>query len=468
MAAIRLSTKGFENIPISAYEENFTFLVGDAKYPCPSFVADFMSPRISQLHSIDLTVTEFRINAEDSEAFSQLFSMMRGRAMTVDSSNRLSLLSICRQLLNAELFHAINSQLPEELTTENVLDRLKFLHAAQSDFQSEVSFISAHFDAFRDSDLCQLDFPVLQQILEARGLCGERQDSLFEFLAGQIEDTPQLFSLFECIQFKLLSFANIQKFVQLVSSSLELLSPVIWENITSFFMTGFERKIRVLHIRPPDNDATRMLLDLGRLCSFDPLHRIEFTAVNVPDYLKKPHDYLTGFDVVMLGGRDGPLPYGTSLTREIVAGRFVPYYEHGGCLLFMHDVFSGAQCDVWREFTSALGFNTAAPKVSPYLLNGELDLLRTDEPVLHHPFIIKRFTPVLSHATNARARHQGTVIGKRQGNQIVPYYTQGLGQGGNRLALLDVCHDHRATNLEDMEWRLIVNIIYNFPLKPVK
>jgi hypothetical protein len=424
-----------------------------------------MSPRIGQLHSVDPTVTELRINAEDSKAFSQLFSMVHGQAITVDSSNCSSLLSICRQLLNGELFAAINGQFSEEITVENVLDRLKFLQAAHFDFQSEVNFISAHLNAFKDSDLCELDSPVLQQILNARALCTGSQDSLFEFIAGQIETRPELFSFLEAIQCSLLSVANIHKFVQLISTSLELLNPVIWENITSFLMHGFDRKIRVLHIRPPDTDPRQRVLELRRLCTFDPLSRIEFTAIDDHDYLKKPRDYLSRFDVVMLGGRDGPMVYGTSLTREIVTERFVPYHENGGNLLFMHDLFHAGQRDVWGEFADQLGFKKGAPTVSPCNLNGELDLLRTDEPVLERPFTIKRFAPVVSHSTNSWAGHEGTVIGKRQGNQVVPYYTQGLGQGGKRLALLDICHDRRATNLADMEWQLLVNIIYNFTLK---
>jgi hypothetical protein len=58
-------------------------------------------------------------------------------------------------------FKAINSEYPEELTPENVLDRLQFLAAAQFDFQSEINFISAHFDTFKDSHFSGLDLTEL-------------------------------------------------------------------------------------------------------------------------------------------------------------------------------------------------------------------------------------------------------------------------------------------------------------------
>jgi hypothetical protein len=92
------------------------------------------------------------------------------------------------------------------------------------------------------------------------------------------------------------------------------------------------------------------------------------------------------------------------------------------------------QRGVWTEFAARLEFKKDAPTVSPYYINGELDLLPTDESVLHDPFSIKRFTPVLSHAAKGWAGHQGTVIGKRQGNEVVPYYAQRLSQGSKRFA----------------------------------
>jgi hypothetical protein len=44
---ISLSAKGLEYLPMNCYENDFTVIVGQKKYDCPSFIADFLSPRLS-------------------------------------------------------------------------------------------------------------------------------------------------------------------------------------------------------------------------------------------------------------------------------------------------------------------------------------------------------------------------------------------------------------------------------------
>jgi hypothetical protein len=63
---VGLSAKGLANIPRRV--DDFTFLVGSRRYHCPSLIAEFLSPRVSELHGIDDTVREFcvEVDAEDA------------------------------------------------------------------------------------------------------------------------------------------------------------------------------------------------------------------------------------------------------------------------------------------------------------------------------------------------------------------------------------------------------------------
>jgi hypothetical protein len=56
---ISLSAKGFRNLPRNVYENDFTFIVGESRYYCPSFIAAFLSPRICNLQMKDPTLREF-------------------------------------------------------------------------------------------------------------------------------------------------------------------------------------------------------------------------------------------------------------------------------------------------------------------------------------------------------------------------------------------------------------------------
>jgi hypothetical protein len=62
---ISLSAKGFRNLPRNVYEKDFTFIVGENRYYCPSFVACLLSPRICNLQMKDPALREFYIETED-------------------------------------------------------------------------------------------------------------------------------------------------------------------------------------------------------------------------------------------------------------------------------------------------------------------------------------------------------------------------------------------------------------------
>jgi hypothetical protein len=61
-----LSARGLANVQIGDWSDDFTFIVGDHRYRCPSSVAQFLSPRVSKLHLIDATILELRLEAEGS------------------------------------------------------------------------------------------------------------------------------------------------------------------------------------------------------------------------------------------------------------------------------------------------------------------------------------------------------------------------------------------------------------------
>jgi hypothetical protein len=72
---ICLSGKGLKNIRMKEYENDFTFIVGGFHHSCLRFVAQFISPRVSRLHSIDDVISTLEIAVDDRGGeFSQLLS----------------------------------------------------------------------------------------------------------------------------------------------------------------------------------------------------------------------------------------------------------------------------------------------------------------------------------------------------------------------------------------------------------
>jgi hypothetical protein len=66
---VGLSAKGLLNVPRNVYEDDFTFIVGDSHYKCPSMFAAFLSRRIGSLQSIDPTIREYQISTTDPHKY---------------------------------------------------------------------------------------------------------------------------------------------------------------------------------------------------------------------------------------------------------------------------------------------------------------------------------------------------------------------------------------------------------------
>jgi hypothetical protein len=64
-----LSTKGLQNVPMTQLRCDFEFIVGAKTYLCPALIADFLSPRIAQIHVADDTISSFKVEMRDEGDF---------------------------------------------------------------------------------------------------------------------------------------------------------------------------------------------------------------------------------------------------------------------------------------------------------------------------------------------------------------------------------------------------------------
>jgi hypothetical protein len=70
---VKLSARGLANIQEKEEYNDFEFIVGESRYRCPWFIADFLSLRIAQLHLIDNTISSFVIDRKTRNVNSQNF-----------------------------------------------------------------------------------------------------------------------------------------------------------------------------------------------------------------------------------------------------------------------------------------------------------------------------------------------------------------------------------------------------------
>jgi hypothetical protein len=97
-----LSARGPANVAVRDSSDDFTFIIGNHRYRCRSSVAQFLSPRVSELRLIDATISELRLEVEDrDDLFGSVLEAARGDMIAVDSAHRLTFLAICAGLWNS-------------------------------------------------------------------------------------------------------------------------------------------------------------------------------------------------------------------------------------------------------------------------------------------------------------------------------------------------------------------------------
>jgi hypothetical protein len=159
-----LSVRGRANVPVGDWSDDFTFIVGDRHYRSLSSVTQFLSLPVSKYHSIDATISELRLEAEDRDKLlGWVLEAAKRSSIAVDSAHRRTFAGICAALRNSELYELICDQQRDKFTMVNVLDRLRFRSANRCDISAELKFVASHFDDFlpRPRTLTALPFSFL-------------------------------------------------------------------------------------------------------------------------------------------------------------------------------------------------------------------------------------------------------------------------------------------------------------------
>jgi hypothetical protein len=229
-----LSTKGLANIPESESRNDFEFIVGNSHYRCPSLIADFLSPLLCRLHSVDETIRSFRISTKDNDSqFGDFVRLGRGFPFFVTDSNRSFLISVCAELENRELHKFLIVSSGGEVSSSNVVERMNSLERLGDDLDSEIAFVASHFFEISSSDLSSLSFLAFAEVAQHSDLKLASDDSLFELICERIPSDSRFFDVLQFVRFEFLSVANFSKFVDFVCKSFHCFTISHWASLRS-------------------------------------------------------------------------------------------------------------------------------------------------------------------------------------------------------------------------------------------
>jgi hypothetical protein len=154
---------------------------------------------------IDATISELRVEVENGEElFDSVLEAAGGGGTALDLARRQTCEGICAALWNSELYESVCGQLGDEVTMENVIDRLLLLSATRRGISRELEFIASHFYGFlhRPDALKALPVSLLYENISHGSLRVESEDGLYNFINKGTETDREMFSLLEFVRFE--------------------------------------------------------------------------------------------------------------------------------------------------------------------------------------------------------------------------------------------------------------------------
>ena len=107
---VKLSSRGLNNITAVLDDSDFEFIVGGKRYKYNSFVAEFLSPKISRLRKSDPSVLEYKLETRDSSSrFGRFLSLPFESTLHVDPESFDFFVSVSKELENEELLTQLTS-----------------------------------------------------------------------------------------------------------------------------------------------------------------------------------------------------------------------------------------------------------------------------------------------------------------------------------------------------------------------
>jgi hypothetical protein len=229
---LSLSATGLQRLEEINHEKDFAFIVGDKRYPCPSFVAEFLSPRVSSLRSQDITIDEFSIETADpGHQFGILLSIGFGRAVSLTREAMGFVRSVCGELWNSELFDKTLNHDEDEISGEELKARLDFLSGVDGSRDWDISAVASHFNEISASDVGHLSPSLLDSILRHPSLVVVDEDFVFDIIHRFASEDLSYFGLLELVRFEFLSAECMTRAIQFVSDSFESLTFGIWSSL---------------------------------------------------------------------------------------------------------------------------------------------------------------------------------------------------------------------------------------------
>jgi hypothetical protein len=150
--------------------------------------------------------------------FRSILKAVGGGSMALGSVHRLTFVAICPARWNSEFYGCVYPDLRDEVTMENVVDRLLFLSETRCDISAELEFLASHFYRFvcRPDAFNELPLSLLYEVIGHGSLRLESEDTLYDFISKGNEPNLEMFALLEFVRLEYCSTDVMKDFLKLL------------------------------------------------------------------------------------------------------------------------------------------------------------------------------------------------------------------------------------------------------------
>ena len=235
--AAQIGIENVQRIHLNKFEKDFSFIVNGKVYPTNSFVANILSPHISKMFEKNMNISYYEINPTKKGDFNRIIKYGEIRRINIEQEEeRQYFLNIMKLLGNNNEFHRFSKELQEDISYENVIQRIKTKQGLNINLDEEITFLSNNFHDFNTKYpdmILELDVDTIERIISNNQLKLHEEEELFDIILKLYLKSKEYSVLFSYVIFMNLSTQSIIKFNKIFD--INDINKSIWENICNRF-----------------------------------------------------------------------------------------------------------------------------------------------------------------------------------------------------------------------------------------
>lgn len=214
----------------------FTFIVNGKEFHTNRLIADILSPKISQIHHVDPTISTFIINSKHKGNFSKILNLINFQRNQI-SKEELPFLSEIIQLLDLNSIEVNFKDVDEKITLTNVFSKIND-HENNSIFfrtnlQQEIDFLSSNIYQLKDENLeefLKICKNSINQVLSNSKLKLKSEDQLLNIVNFLYKKNQEYSYLYKYVSFVNITKNKMKEFIEIFDYN--ELDGEIWNSIS--------------------------------------------------------------------------------------------------------------------------------------------------------------------------------------------------------------------------------------------